>query len=66
MARSTVEGKSMNAMHYLLDHLIEKHAGQQIVLDFEGSSIPGLAHFFKSFGAEKKEFSLLTRRRFPF
>lgn len=66
MARSTAEGKSKNAMHFLLDHLIEKHAGGKAILDFEGSSIPGLAHFFKSFGAEKREYALLKRRSFPF
>lgn len=68
MARSTKEGKSKNAMHFLLDNMISTHTAEagQIILDFEGSSIKGVAHFFKSFGAEKKEYSLLERRRFPF
>lgn len=66
MARSTAEGKAKNSMHFLLDHLITEHCGKGVVLDFEGSSISGLAHFFKSFGAQKNEYSLMTRRRFPF
>lgn len=69
MARSTEEGKAKNAMHFLLDNIIKEYcqpASKQLLLDFEGSSIKGLAHFFKSFGAIKNEYSLLKRRRFPF
>jgi hypothetical protein len=50
---STEKGKEQHAMHFLLDALIRQHAGQPWLLDFEGSSIPSIAYFFGSFGAEE-------------
>lgn len=45
-------GHKQYAMPWLLNHLIQEHSGSDLILDFEGSDLPGVAKFFKSFGAE--------------
>jgi hypothetical protein len=44
-------GRPLHANHYLIDQLIREWASTGIVLDFEGSDIPGIAHFYKNFGS---------------
>src|SRR6478672_1480420 len=39
-------GRLLGASHLLLDQFIQDHACQNIVLDFEGSDIPGLQFFY--------------------
>lgn len=43
-------GRALNAMHFLIDRLIEKYSGANYTLDFEGSSISGVARFYRNFG----------------
>jgi hypothetical protein len=43
--------KETGAMPLVIDYFIQKHAHSHITLDFEGSNDPGLARFYKSFGA---------------
>jgi hypothetical protein len=38
--------KNSGASHTLIDAFIKDHAGKGILLDFEGSDIPGLALFY--------------------
>lgn len=58
-------GRDSFAMHYLLDQVIQAHAGKNLLFDFEGSSIPGIAAFFSSFGAHNQPYTLVqsTRKR---
>ncbi|MBT8218674.1 MAG: hypothetical protein KJP00_02535 [Bacteroidia bacterium] len=49
--RSSDEGRQYNAMAFLIDQLIQQNAGKHRTLDFEGSMIPGVARFYKQFGA---------------
>ncbi|MFZ2901117.1 MAG: GNAT family N-acetyltransferase [Saprospiraceae bacterium] len=58
---STEKGKELHSMHFLLDALIQRHARQPLVLDFEGSSIPSIAYFFGSFGAWKGVYGCVGR-----
>ncbi len=60
---SNNEGKKNSAMFLLVDYLIKKHAGNEILLDFEGSAIEGIARFYKGFGAENKPYYSLKRFR---
>jgi len=53
---SNLEGKSVAAIPFLFDYLIQEHANSNVVFDFEGSMITGIAQFFKSFGAENKSY----------
>ena len=62
---STEKGKELHSMHFLLDALIKRHAGQAWVLDFEGSSIPSIAYFFGSFGAKEVEYACVGRDGMP-
>ena len=58
------EGREKQAMSFLLDHLIEKNAESNYILDFEGSMVEGVAKFYKSFGAVKEEYFWYKRRLF--
>ncbi len=50
----------------LLDHVIQQHAGTPgLVLDFEGSMLPGVARFFANFGAAPVPYAALTSTRPP-
>ena len=48
----TESGKELGAMHLLINHFIQEHAGKDFVLDFGGSDVESVARFYKSFGAE--------------
>lgn len=48
---SSDEAKQNGAMSLIVDSFIRENAKKVNVLDFEGSSIPGLARFYSSFGA---------------
>ncbi len=50
-AVSSPVGKEKKAMFLLLDEFIRKYAEKNVILDFEGSMIPGVARFYESFGA---------------
>jgi len=58
---SSSEGKDKSAMFYILDTILQKYSGNNKVLDFEGSSIPGIARFFEGFGATKFTFPKIQR-----
>ena len=53
---SSAEGKKAGASHFLFDQIIKKYAGSDLVLDFEGSSIPTIARFYEGFGAYEEVF----------
>jgi len=59
-------GRRCGAAARLLDTVIREYAGLDVVLDFEGSDIPGVAFFFEGFGAIPESYLLMRRRRFPF
>lgn len=48
---SSVLGKKYSAMFLLIDTLIRKYAGSNMILDFEGSEIDGVRRFYEGFGA---------------
>jgi hypothetical protein len=48
-----------------MDNIIFLFAEHRMVLDFEGSEIEGIARFFKSFGAEKRNYYRYKRNRLP-
>ncbi|HAH23763.1 MAG TPA: hypothetical protein DCL77_08400 [Prolixibacteraceae bacterium] len=64
-AVSTVEGKNSNAMHKIVDQFIQEHSGSALTLDFEGSVIPGIARFYKGFGAQAEQYYSLQSNRLP-
>ena len=52
----TEEGKQRQAMTYLLDYVIQRHANQPITFDFEGSDDDNLARFYLGFGGEEVKY----------
>ena len=61
----TEEGREKRAGFAILDQFIRDFAGQPLVFDFEGSSVPGVDKFFESFGAAKESYKLISRNRLP-
>jgi hypothetical protein len=58
-------GRVFGASHTLVDAFIKDHAGQNFLLDFEGSDVPNLAFFYSSFGARKEMYPGLKLNRLP-
>lgn len=58
--------RTIGASHALLDGFIKEHAGKQLVLDFEGSDLPGLVSFYQGFGAFNEPYPFLRINRLPF
>jgi hypothetical protein len=59
------EGKKKQANHFLLDQLIREFAGQDLILDFEGSDIPGIARFYKKFGPVEQPYFFYRFNHLP-
>ncbi len=64
-AASSAKGKELGAMYFLVNRFIESNAGKLLVLDFEGSMIPGVARFYEGFGAQAEIYFQLKFNRLP-
>ena len=58
----TEKGKKEQLPSLLLNSIIEMYAETDFILDFEGSMIPSVASFFKSFGAKNEPYAVLRKR----
>jgi hypothetical protein len=58
-------GRASEANHFLLDQFIREWAGSPMILDFEGSDHPGIAHFYHNFGGIGQPYFLYRRNRLP-
>ncbi|MBS4063143.1 MAG: GNAT family N-acetyltransferase [Chitinophagaceae bacterium] len=58
-------GKTIGASHYLIDRFIHAHAGEDAVLDFEGSDIRNLAFFYSSYGATEEIYPAIRMNKLP-
>lgn len=52
----TAQGRNCNALSFALFDVMRKYQNADLMLDFEGSSIPSVATFYASFGAELEYF----------
>ncbi len=59
------EGRETGASHLLLDQFIREFAGSGLTFDFEGSDIPSLAQFYRSFGAYEQPYAAIKLNRLP-
>lgn len=59
------EGKTMGAMHFLMDYYIRKHAGSDLIFDFGGSSVESLARFNNSFGSKEIVYLQIKKNNLP-
>ncbi len=64
-ASSCQSGTEKSAMFLLIDTFIGQNAGKSLTLDFEGSNIPGIARFYKGFGALPQTYYSLHQNRLP-
>lgn len=64
-AVSSPEGKESRAMYAIVDHVIRQFSGTDKILDFDGSSIPGVARFYEGFGATKEIFKHMEMNNLP-
>jgi hypothetical protein len=60
------EGRNIYAGHFLYDSLIKEFSRTGLVFDFEGSDIPGVAHFYKSFGAINQPYPKIHFNKLPY
>ena len=58
-------GLQNGAMHAIFDGFIKKHAGHDLVLDFEGSEIEGIARFYRGLGAKPVYYYSVKQNRLP-
>lgn len=59
------DGKTIGSSHLLIATFIRDYAGQNLVLDFEGSDIRNLAFFYSSFGAVEEKYAGIKLNRLP-
>jgi hypothetical protein len=64
-ASSSEEGIRKSSMFLLIDTFIQAHAGESLVLDFEGSNIQGIARFYAGFGAMPQIYYTVHQNRLP-
>lgn len=55
-------GKKMGATAFMINEIIKLHAGQNLVLDFEGSDIESVQYFYGKFKPENEPYFQITRR----
>lgn len=63
---SNNSGKQVRVMFKLVNRIIKENAEKELLLDFEGSMIEGVARFFKGFGAQKEVYYRYKKSNIPF
>ncbi|MEJ7768944.1 MAG: hypothetical protein WKF89_14100 [Chitinophagaceae bacterium] len=67
LAGNHPNGRTIGASHQVIHSFIREHACEDLVLDFEGSSIERIAFFFKGFGAKEELYpGIINNRLHPF
>ena len=56
MNTTTQEGRTSEANHLLIDQLIREFSSQPLILDFEGSDLPGVHYFYSKFGPSNQPY----------
>jgi len=64
-AASSEQGKQVGAMSWLIHSFIRQHAGNDLILDFEGSNEPDVARFYKSFGSKETHYFCIRQNKIP-
>jgi hypothetical protein len=62
---STPEGKKNQAMYLLVDQVIKNKSGTELIFDFTGSNMPGVAYFNAGFGAIKSNYPAAKKNLLP-
>lgn len=59
------KGKSKAAIPFLINFVIEKYSGQNMLFDFEGSNDINLARFYKGFGSVESVYLQIKKNNLP-
>lgn len=65
VSATTEQGKKTAANRFLLDRLIREFAGADLLLDFEGSDLPGVAEYYEGFGALLQPYPVIKWNHLP-
>jgi hypothetical protein len=60
------QGRTLHAMHYLIDRVIADHTGQDLLFDFAGTNDPDLSRFYMGFGGERSVYLRALVNKLPF
>jgi hypothetical protein len=63
MNSTTDAGRKSEANHFLLDAVIKEFSGNNFILDFEGSDLPGVKTFYQNFGSINQPYVKLKYNR---
>jgi hypothetical protein len=55
----TEAGKKLETNYFLYDRVIHEFAGTSLVLDLEGSDVPGIADFYRKFNPENQPYPFI-------
>lgn len=66
LAGNDPASKETGASHLLIDQFIRDHAGRNLILDFEGSDVKGIAEFYERFGAVSEPYTTIYYNHLPF
>jgi hypothetical protein len=61
MGCANQEGRKNFSSSFIIDTVIKQYAGTDRIFDFEGSDIPGVYKFFKSFGSKEANISIYEK-----
>jgi hypothetical protein len=59
------EGRKKKANYFLYDALIREWAGTSMILDLEGSDVPGIAFFYQKLGAKGENYPFIRFNLLP-
>lgn len=59
------EGRANQALTFIIDNFIEQHAKEDLYLDFEGSTNPNLARYYKGFGGVEEKYPMCIINKLP-
>jgi hypothetical protein len=66
MSLTLKAGRDKRSHFLLLDQLIREYASNPLLLDFEGSELPGIAEFYRKFGGKLSAYPFLRYNLLPF
>jgi hypothetical protein len=58
-------GKKFLANYFLYDALINEFSDQNLIIDFEGSDVPGIAYFYEKFTKENEPYPYIKWNNLP-
>ena len=61
----TAAGRKNKANHFLYNNIINEFSNKPMIFDFEGSDLPGVAFFYRSFGPKEEPYDFIRWNNLP-